>query len=122
MKDYIKSLEEANEKYQTTVSDLENIIEAYKEVEFFFFVQHASKKPDVLWVKLFISFKKIPDSMQIASLNKDPKVKGIWWFKVNGAQDEAVGLLTNESAQYYIDFMLKQLAISRLPYKIKVNE
>jgi hypothetical protein len=122
MKDYIKSLEEANEKYQTIVSDQEKIIEAYNEVEFIFAPQYASKNHDVMKVKLMLSFKMIPESIHIATLSKDPKTKGIWWFKKNGAGDEAVGLLTTEPVQYYIDFMLKQLAISRLPYKIKVNE
>jgi hypothetical protein len=73
-------------------------------------------------IKLFLSFKNIPESINIATLSKDSKIKKSWWFMINGGVKEQVLLPVTDPVENCIDFMRRQLAISQLPYTISQYE
>ena len=114
MNDYIKSLEESNEDYHRKIIVLEDVINSYKKVEFVF-VPKYDDRDDLISLSIKLSFKGVPDSLNICYISRSKMFKNSWHIHDNKNQvTDIVDIKYSNDVYDYINFMLTYLDIPHI--------
>lgn len=119
MSDYTSDLEAANEKLQEQLTKAETVLLSYTAVEFIF-MPNMHKAGKLVGLDMRLSFKKSPESIQIASLSAEVDEKNMWWFHMSNGEMFKVEITANlTTTEDYAKWMMKALALNGIPFIIK---
>ena len=119
MSDYTSDLEAANEKLQESLTKAESVLLSYQAVEFIF-LANLNKAGKLVGLNMRLSFKKCPESIQIASLAAEVDEKNTWWFRMSNNEMFKVEITANlTTPEDYAKWMMKALALNGIPFTIK---